>query len=1345
MKKMAKNTLYIFFALFAFGAKAKENVNHNGVGVTTPIQTLAYNCAVGTAQTLLDINNVKTTILNGGDMWWDLSNGRYEIPQGSGKHSMFAGALWIGGYDDNGQLKVAGQTYRQSGTDYWPGPLDNVRLTSEGINNSKYGSTDASICAQYDQHFVVLRSDVEEFVAWSNSDNPSVEYPDYVIPQSILNYPGNRTTDDLSNANLEADLGIDSTGTYYYSLESLAPFEDVNNDGFYDPLSGDYPQYNLNGTLGCSDGDILFGDQTLWWVYNDNGNVHTETGSETALGLEIQAQAFAFSTNDEINNMTFYNYKMINRSHTPLNETYFGVWVDPDLGDYQDDYVGCDVARGLGYCYNGDEDDGTAVGYGANPPAIGVDFFRGPLADENDGVDNNGDGVIDEPGEQIIMSKFVYYNNIQGTVDGNPNIAQDFYNYLDGKWLDNTLMTFGGDGRDQNNPACNYMFPGDTDPAFPGQTWTEQTAGNVPDDRRFLQTAGKFTLAPGALNTITTGVVWARANEGGAFASVELMRLADDKAQKLFDTCFEVLDGPDAPTLSFQELDQKIVITLSNAVSSNNFMEQYVEADEVNIIGSYSIDTLVSSTGGDSIVSEPYRDEYTFEGYQIFQLRDETVTAADAYNIDKARLVFQCDVKNYKAADGSITNEETDAPIAQLTNFEFSQELQASIPKNMTIEAANEGVVHSLVLTDDLFADGDRTFINNKTYYYTALAYAYNEYLEYAPDQVPDPGDVYAPSFNGQKKPYLAGRKNIKQYSVIPHITSAEAGGTIQNADYGTLPSMTRIEGLGNGGLELEFSPETRAAIISEPYCVAQTVYAKDGAPVNIKVIDPLSVPQNTDFTFKFDDVGEDAMWVLVNNTTGDSISSEQTISVKNEQLILEWGLSVMVLDAMNPGDEGTNSSSSNGFLSATEIKDNSTSWLNYFKDNDDFFDAGANGVFADPGNWIRSGNDPIDHTNIDDSETYENILAGSWAPYRLVGVDGQGSAEFEHTPAWDQFQSLSNLKDVPSVDIVFTDNQDLWTRVPVIETGSGSNRLNLKSNPSVGKDGLEDGSGTTGFSWFPGYALDLEKGIRLNMMFGESSDHPDHNGDDMIWNPTSVESSGNQFYEFNQIGEPFDLILGGRHYIYVMKTQYAGSDATAHSEYDHLTGMLSNSNKRNVFREAAWVSIPMLSSSNATLLDGDVEVKIRVSKAYDEFVSDCSDVGELNESNPYLTFNTSDIQTITGDEAVAQSALDLIKVVPNPYYGSSKYERDQVDHRVKITNLPKTCTISIYNVSGTLVRQVSLDSDENVTGWDWDLKNNYNVAISSGVYIIHVDAGEIGEKVLKWFGALRPIDLDSF
>ena len=49
------------------------------------------------------------------------------------------------------------------------------------------------------------------------------------------------------------------------------------------------------------------------------------------------------------------------------------------------------------------------------------------------------------------------------------------------------------------------------------------------------------------MNRITTGVVWARATAGDNLASVELIRLADDKAQALFDNCFQVLNGPDAP------------------------------------------------------------------------------------------------------------------------------------------------------------------------------------------------------------------------------------------------------------------------------------------------------------------------------------------------------------------------------------------------------------------------------------------------------------------------------------------------------------------------------------------------------------------------------------------------------------------------------------------------------------------------------------------------------------------------------------------------------------------------------------------------------------------------------
>ena len=1325
MKKIIKYSLVVLFVGLGLNAIAKENINPSlgGGATTSPSQTLSFNCLAGTAQTLLDINNVRTTIMNGGDMWWNLSDGRYEIPKGSGKHSMFAGALWIGGLNDNDQIKVAAQTYRQDGNDYWPGPLDNVRLLSDQSPNANYGSTNAAICSAYDKHYVITRAEVEEFVAFMTSEEPSVDFPDYQIPQSIIDYPGNRETDDLSDAFTGADTIV---GTHpYYAQETLAPFRDVDMDGFYNPSAGDYPEYNLDGSYNCKESDMLFGDQTLWWVYNDNGNTHTATSSLEAIGLEIQAQAFAFSTNDETNNMTFYNYKLINRSHEALNETYFGVWVDPDLGNYQDDYVGCDVNRGLGYCYNGDEDDETAAGYGENPPAIGVDFFRGPLADEGDGLDNDMDGVIDEPGEQIIMSKFVYYDN-DFTPFGNPEETIHYYNYLKGIWKNNIPMTNDGlMGRTAppEAPECNYVFPEDTDPEFP-TVWTEQTAGNTPADRRFLQTAGPFTLAPGALNVITTGVVWARANEGGAWASVELMKLADDKAQKLFDVCFEVLDGPDAPEMTIQELDQELIIALSNKVSSNNtridtltgalINEAYVEADEVNIIGYY-----------DDAQTLPYRNEYVFEGYQVFQLKDETVTASDLYNVDKARMIFQCDVRNFRGTNGVPTDDETDSPIDQLVNFNFSQDLQASIPQDMTLEAANDGIIHTFSVTQDLFAPGDRTLVNNKTYHYTVVAYAYNEFLVYTADQVPDPGDMYAPSFYGQKTPYLGGRKNIKSYHVIPHIPNAEAIGTIQNADYGTIPGMTRIEGTGNAGIELEFTDATRTEII-ENFCISETGYTMNHAPAMIKVVDPLMVPEGAEFTFIMDEVNSSANWVLINETTGDSIFSEQTIAVQNEQVIADWGLSLTIMSAINPGDD---EKGTNGFLSAEEIKGADATWLSYVRDADAFFDTGDFGIFIDPTDWIRSGATVIDHNGLDDGQTYETVLGGTWAPYRLVAAE---SDNFPHGVAWDQFQATSSFKDLNSVDVVFTDSTSLWTRVPVIETQNGEGRLELKSNTSLDIDFNEESG--TGWSWFPGYALDLEKGTRLNIMFGEASDLEDDNGNDMLWNPTSsltLPQEQNVDY----------ALFGGRHYVYIMKSTYAGDDETQHEHYNNLIGMSSNNKKRKVFADAGWVTIPVL-TEGAAVSEGDITVKLRVSKAYDEYLP-CQE--DEDEAYPWLTFNTNEIQTVLNDETTAKNALDFIKVVPNPYYGGSNYETGQLDHRVKITNLPKTCTISIYNVAGTLVRQEKLDSEVNVTGWDWDLKNDSGISIASGVYIIHIDAGDLGEKVLKWFGSLRPIDLDSF
>jgi hypothetical protein len=128
-------------------------------------------------------------------------------------------------------------------------------------------------------------------------------------------------------------------------------------------------------------------------------------------------------------------------------------------------------------------------------------------------------------------------------------------------------------------------------------------------------------------------------------------------------------------------------------------------------------------------------------------------------------------------------------------------------------------------------------------------------------------------------------------------------------------------------------------------------------------------------------------------------------------------------------------------------------------------------------------------------------------------------------------------------------------------------------------------------------------------------------------------------------------------------------------------------------------------------------------------------------------------------DAEVASSALDLIRAVPNPYYAYSAYETSTLDNRIKITNLPPKCTVSIFTLDGTLVRRFERDvTPDNTSGGelntkssnldtslDWDLKNEKNVPVASGMYIIHIDAGDLGEKTIKWFGVMRPIDLDTF
>ena len=79
---------------------------------------------------------------------------------------MFLSSLWLGGTDVNGQLRIAAQRYRSGGVDFWTGPLDTAG-TAE---------ISAEVCAEWDEHFIISRAEVDEFVGWYNDKSTNPNY-----------------------------------------------------------------------------------------------------------------------------------------------------------------------------------------------------------------------------------------------------------------------------------------------------------------------------------------------------------------------------------------------------------------------------------------------------------------------------------------------------------------------------------------------------------------------------------------------------------------------------------------------------------------------------------------------------------------------------------------------------------------------------------------------------------------------------------------------------------------------------------------------------------------------------------------------------------------------------------------------------------------------------------------------------------------------------------------------------------------------------------------------------------------------------------------------------------------
>ncbi|MBP6455248.1 MAG: T9SS type A sorting domain-containing protein [Chitinophagaceae bacterium] len=501
---------------------------------------------ISNATNTLDINNVSAGFLVHGDMFWNptLGNSTYEFPKGSGKFSSHATALWIGAYDNgNSQLVTATQKYRNN-FDFFPGPAF-ISLNQP---------IDSISCLEWAKIWKVNKTTIDSFLS-INTHTLANTHP------SILDWPAKGNQHSLSSLN----------NPMFVPDRELAPFVDVNSDGVYNPLDGDYPK--------------IKGEQMLWWVFNDKAFAKTNTNSPT-MNLEIHASAYACKKVG-IENTIFVNYKINYWGSQIYDSAVVGLFVDGDLGNSFDDFIGFDSSKRMGIFYNSDILDEGVNGYGTNLTQHGTVLIKSP----NDTASNL------KP-----MGSFIFFDNSNNPVTGKPQIGQEFFNYLNATWKDgssikNSCIPYGLNGN-----ITKYVFPNDPSNV---SGISEKACGNLGGDRRFVMSCMPIKLLPG-MYPIEYTFAFINTDTGSNNANFnEIKRLADS-AYKYPDAC-ETNFAPTSvndyslatevkvfPTVSNQQIiitdlknDKKQVI-IFNAIGEKIYEETFSDIKKILDINSFS-------------------------------------------------------------------------------------------------------------------------------------------------------------------------------------------------------------------------------------------------------------------------------------------------------------------------------------------------------------------------------------------------------------------------------------------------------------------------------------------------------------------------------------------------------------------------------------------------------------------------------------------------------------------------------------------------------------------------------------------------------------------------------------
>jgi len=425
---------------------------------------LALTTVGAHAQDSLEFNNVRALIHPNGVFFHDPSSEienahpGYEVPKGSGAHAIFAMNLLMAGKDGNDLLRSASAHYNVS--DFYPGP---ITQNAGQYNTPAYQS-------RYDRLWTVLKSDIDNHIANWNTIG-------YVAPASLLSWPGNG---DVSNG----------------EPAIIAPFQDNNGNGIYEPANGDYP--------------VIRGDQATLSILNDVAGIHPSSGGEP-LKVELHLLFYQYADAGDLGHTTFLHAEVINRSTQQLTDFHFGAFIDFDLGGSFDDYIGTSVAHNLAYVYNGDLNDqssGDITGYGTFPPSVGVMTLNKPLYSH---VSREGVNSQSFPAEGAVQE----------------------YNVLNG------LYKFGDPQLDNNQETTRYSYYG------PGTTgWTAAESLTAPGEQKSYISFAPAIFSPNQSFCYDLGIIYARKEGEDLFASVDSLLLVAEKIQQFYnDEAYGCADG----------------------------------------------------------------------------------------------------------------------------------------------------------------------------------------------------------------------------------------------------------------------------------------------------------------------------------------------------------------------------------------------------------------------------------------------------------------------------------------------------------------------------------------------------------------------------------------------------------------------------------------------------------------------------------------------------------------------------------------------------------------------------------------------------------------------------------